>query len=178
MWITKKHRELASNATLTTSSCIAKRQKEAEEILIQITQRMEQCKLELHPMKTKIVYCKDHRRKKKKNHINKFSSTFWDLVFNPDRPKDWKSGKIHNDFDLAISATSQKKITEEFTRMKIHRDSTSTIEEIADEALFKVGGLDQLLRQVQEVGLSPGFPKADLSVDAMGTKQVQVRQCA
>ncbi len=34
-------------------------QAKAEEIFGKLKERLEECKLELHPMKTKIVYCKD-----------------------------------------------------------------------------------------------------------------------
>jgi len=137
MWITKKHPGISFERYADDIIVHCQMQKEAEEILMQITQRMEQCRLELHPMKTKIVYCKDHRRKEPHKQVQ---FDFLGFSFQPRPTKDWKSGKIHNDFDLAISATSQKKITEEFTRMKIHRDSTSTIEEIADRLYSKLEG--------------------------------------
>lgn len=38
-------------------------EQEAKEILEQLTSRMRECKLEIHPTKTKIVYCKDDNRK-------------------------------------------------------------------------------------------------------------------
>ncbi len=37
---------------------------EAKELLEAIRERFKQCKLELHPDKTKIVYCKDDRSEK------------------------------------------------------------------------------------------------------------------
>ena len=55
-------------------------------------------------------------------------------------PKVGQSGQIHHVFDLAISAGSQKKITEEITRMKIHRNSVQTIEEIANRLYSKLQG--------------------------------------
>ena len=36
---------------------------QAEEILEKIQVRLKECKLEVHPDKTKIVYCKDQKRK-------------------------------------------------------------------------------------------------------------------
>jgi len=110
---------------------------EAEEILLQITQRIEQCRLELHPLKTKIVYCKDYKRKEPHKQVQ---FDFLGFSFQPRPTKDWLSGEIHNIFDLAISASSQKKITEEFKTMKIHRDSTSTIEDMADRLYSKLQG--------------------------------------
>ncbi|WP_335967308.1 hypothetical protein [Galbibacter sp. PAP.153] len=46
-----------------------KSQKHAEQILETIKRRMQQIGLELHPKKTKIVYCKDYRRKGMYPHV-------------------------------------------------------------------------------------------------------------
>jgi len=46
-----------------------KSQKHAEQTLEAIKSRMQQIGLELHPEKTKIVYCKDYRRKGKYPHV-------------------------------------------------------------------------------------------------------------
>jgi group II intron reverse transcriptase/maturase len=139
MWITKKHPGISFERYADDIIVHCQTQKEAEEILLQITQRMEQCKLELHPLKTKIVYCKDYRRKELHKQVQ---FDFLGFSFQPRPTKEWQSGQIRNVFDLAISASSQKKITEEFTRMKIHQDSTSTIEEIADRLYSKIQGLN------------------------------------
>jgi RNA-directed DNA polymerase len=40
-----------------------KTEEEAEEIKRELTLRMQECGLELHPEKTKIVYCKDDSRR-------------------------------------------------------------------------------------------------------------------
>ena len=137
MWITKLHPEISFERYADDIIVHCQRQSEAEEILQQIAQRMEQCKLELHPLKTKIVYCKDYRRKEPHKQVQ---FDFLGFSFQPRPTKDLKSGEIYNNFDLAISAASQRKITEEITRMKIHRDSTSTIEEIADRLCSKLEG--------------------------------------
>ena len=137
MWITKIHPGISFERYADDIIVHCHTQKEAEEILLQITQRMEQCKLELHPLKTKIVYCKDHRRKEPHKQVQ---FDFLGFSFQPRPTKEWQSGQIRNVFDLAISASAQKKITEEFTRMKIHRDSTSSIEEIADRLYSKIQG--------------------------------------
>ena len=46
----------------------------AEQTLNKISERMASCGLELHPAKTKIVYCRDSRRRGKYSVVN---STFW-----------------------------------------------------------------------------------------------------
>lgn len=136
MWITKKHPEISFERYADDIIVHCHTQKKAEEILLQIKGRMEQCKLELHPLKTKIVYCKDYRRKEPHKEVQ---FDFLGFSFQP-RPNKGIGGRINNVFDLAISAGSQKRITEEITRMKIHRDTTSTIEEIADRLCSKLEG--------------------------------------
>ncbi len=137
MWITKKHPEISFERYADDIIVHCHTQKEAEEILLQIKGRMEQCKLELHPLKTKIVYCKDHRRKEPHKEVQ---FDFLGFSFQPRPNKERSGGRIYNVFDLAISASSRKKITEEITRMKIHRDTVSTIEEIADRLCSKLEG--------------------------------------
>ena len=137
MWITRKHPEISFERYADDIILHCHTRVEAEEILLQITQRMEQCRLELHPLKTKIVYCKDSKRKEPHKQVQ---FDFLGFSFQPRPTKDWLSGQIHNIFDLAISSSSRKKITEEFKTMKIHRDSTSTIEEIADRLYSKLQG--------------------------------------
>lgn len=136
-WITKLHPGISFERYADDIIVHCQTQAEAEEILQQIAQRMKQCKLELHPLKTKIVYCKDHKRKVPHKQVQ---FDFLGFSFQPRPTKDLKSGEIYINFDLAISAPSQRKITEEITRMKIHRDSTSTIEEIADRLCSKLEG--------------------------------------
>jgi RNA-directed DNA polymerase len=137
MWITRQHPGISFERYADDIIVHCHTQKESGDILLQITQRMEQCKLELHPLKTKIVYCKDHKRKEPHKQVQ---FDFLGFSFQPRPTRDWRSGEIHNVFDLAISASSQKKITEEFKTMKIHRDSTSTIEDIADRLYSKIQG--------------------------------------
>ena len=137
MWITKKHPQICFERYADDCIVHCQTQKEAEEILLQISQRMEQCKLELHPLKTKIVYCKDARRK---GPYKQVQFDFLGFSFQPRPTKESKSGQIRNIFDLAISASSQKKITEEIKGMNINRNGSITIEEIADRLYSKLQG--------------------------------------
>lgn len=137
MWITRQHPKICFERYADDIIVHCHTHEQAEAILLQISERMKTCKLELHPMKTKIVYCKDHKRQETYK-IVKFD--FLGFSFQPRPSKNWNSGVIYNIFDLAISIANQKKIVEEFKFMKIHRDSTSTLENIADRLYPKVQG--------------------------------------
>jgi RNA-directed DNA polymerase len=112
--------------------------KQSEMILQNIRERMYQCSLELHPEKTKIVYCKDYRRQESYSQVQ---FDFLGFSFQP-RPTKSKrvAGGYYNLFDLAISRKSQKKIVEEIKSLKLHRWSEATIEDIADELYSKLQG--------------------------------------
>src|SRR5207244_1144444 len=57
---------------------------EAQAVLKAIGERLAQVGLELHPMKTRIVYCKDYRRRGKHEHI---SFDFLGYTFRPRQAK-------------------------------------------------------------------------------------------
>ena len=63
MWMTRNHanKPWARYADDALTHC--RTEAEAQALLVELKLRFEECKLELHPTKTKIVYCKDGRRK-------------------------------------------------------------------------------------------------------------------
>lgn len=137
MWITKKQSNISFERYADDIILHCHTRKKAEEILLQIKERMNQCKLELHPLKTKIVYCKDYRRKETYNNVQ---FDFLGFSFQPRPTKSKQAGTWYNLFDLAISRSSQKKIVDEINRFKIHNRSSATIEEIAGLLNSKLQG--------------------------------------
>ena len=81
----------------------------AEHILKELQSRMQECKLELHPEKTKLVYCRDYRRRGKYP-VVKFD--FLGYSFQPRTNKSKRTGKLFLGFDCAISISSRKKIAD------------------------------------------------------------------
>ena len=71
-----------------------------------IRDRFEQCGLELHPTKTKIVYCKDDDRRGEHEHV---AFDFLGFTFQPRRAKN-RWGKYFVSFLPAISAKAAKSI--------------------------------------------------------------------
>jgi RNA-directed DNA polymerase len=114
-----------------------KTEEEAKETLRRIDERMTKCKLRLHPEKTKIVYCKDYKRKEVKEQVQ---FDFLGFSFQPRPTKSKINGKIFLGYDLAISKSSRNKIVEEIKDMKVHRWHDKEIEEIALELNPKLRG--------------------------------------
>ena len=81
-----------------------------------LQKRMQECGLELHPEKTKIVYCKDYRRQEKYP-VVKFD--FLGYSFQPRSTAKGGKGNLFLGYDCAISISSKKRIIEKLREMDI-----------------------------------------------------------
>lgn len=93
--------------------CRSKRQ--AESVLVAIRERLLQCGLELHPTKTRIVYCRDSDRRGTHEHV---SFDFLGFSFQPRRAKN-RWGKFFVSFLPAISAKAAKAIRVQMRNWKL-----------------------------------------------------------
>ncbi len=105
-----------------------KSQKHAEQTLKAIQNRMHRIGLELHPEKTKIVYCKDYRRKGKYHNV-KFD--FLGYSFQPRTSKSRKRSGLFLGFDCGIGISSRKRIADKLGELKVHRMTSNSIVGIA-----------------------------------------------
>jgi group II intron reverse transcriptase/maturase len=93
--------------------CRSKRQ--AEAVVVAIRDRLQQCGLELHPAKTRIVYCVDSDRQGAHEHV---SFDFLGFSFQPRRAKN-RWGKFFVGFLPGISAKSAKAIRAQIRNWKL-----------------------------------------------------------
>jgi RNA-directed DNA polymerase len=100
----------------------------AEQILQLVSQRMESVGLELHPMKTKIVYCRDYKRKEKYP-IVKFD--FLGYSFQPRTAYSKKNGKLFLGYDCAISISSRKRIADKLEELNVSKLTFKSIVGVA-----------------------------------------------
>jgi RNA-directed DNA polymerase len=96
-----------------------KSEKQAQWLKAVIERRLGECKLELHPEKTKIGYCKDHNRRGNYPH-EKFD--FLGYEFRPRGAKN-RFGKCFVNFSPAIRPKAAKKVRSVIKDWKIHRMS-------------------------------------------------------
>jgi RNA-directed DNA polymerase len=111
---------------------------EAEQLLGNLKERMQQYALELHPEKTKIVYCKNYQRKDK--HDNN-SFTFLSYSFQPRTVKD-KFGRKNRllVFNAAISQQAMTSIRTKLRGILHYRWSEKTLEWFAEKLNPKIRG--------------------------------------
>jgi RNA-directed DNA polymerase len=100
---------------------------EAKKLLAAIEERLKECKLELHPDKSGIVYCKDSSRRKD---YPKVSFTFLGYEFRP-RSSKTRDGKFRTNFLPAISASATKRIRQEIREWNLPRQTSVSLNELA-----------------------------------------------
>ena len=100
----------------------------AEQTLQSLRERMQACGLELHPEKTKLVYCRDYRRQERHQFI-KFD--FLGYSFQPRSTMSKKTGKLFLGFDCAISISSKKRIADKMEELDIVNLSHKSIVGVA-----------------------------------------------
>lgn len=120
---TVKYVRYADDAIL---HCKSKQQ--AEYVLRNLSQRMQNCGLELHPEKTKLVYCKDYRRQES-HELVKFD--FLGYSFQPRSTKSKRTSSLFLGFDCAISIKSKKRIAEKLQELDIKHLSHKSIVGVA-----------------------------------------------
>jgi RNA-directed DNA polymerase len=101
--------------------------REAEEIRSAVAKRLQECRLELHPEKTKIVYCKDEDRR------GDYPSQKFDFLGYTFRPRKSMNrwGKLFVNFSPAISDRAAKAIRAEIRRWRLQSCSDKSIEDLS-----------------------------------------------
>ena len=100
----------------------------AENLLRLIQDRLASTGLELHPEKTKIVYCRDYRRKGNHKTV-KFD--FLGYSFQPRSAQSKKNGNLFLGYDCAISISSRKQLGNKLREMQIAKFTCNSIVGIA-----------------------------------------------
>jgi RNA-directed DNA polymerase len=109
---------------------------EANMVRAGIEARLKECGLQLHPEKTKLVYCKDANRQEA--HLNE-QFNFLGFTFRPRKAINRK-GKVFCSFSPAISNQAKQKICDEIRSWQLHRRTGQSIGELAQMINPKLRG--------------------------------------
>ncbi|MDQ3232319.1 MAG: group II intron reverse transcriptase/maturase [Pseudobdellovibrionaceae bacterium] len=104
-----------------------KTEEDAIKVMELLDERLNQCGLQLHPDKSRIVYCKDNNRKE--NHPN-ISFDFLGYSFRPRRCIG-KKGEVHPNFLPAISPGSRKVILQTIRSWHIQLKCDKSLEDLS-----------------------------------------------
>jgi RNA-directed DNA polymerase len=106
--------------------CVSRRQ--AQTVMTALAARMEEVGLRLHPDKTRIVYCKDGNRRGDHGHT---SFTFLGYTFRQRGARQRSTGRWFSAFLPAVSSEAIKAKGTVLRRMRIHRRTNRTLDDLA-----------------------------------------------
>jgi group II intron reverse transcriptase/maturase len=109
---------------------------EAKALLAAIAGRLKGCKLEMHPEKSGVVYCKDDNRRKDYPRI---TFTFLGYTFRPRRAQA-RDGKAWTSFLPAVSAAAMKRMRSQIREWKLPRQTSVGLNELAKRYNTKLRG--------------------------------------
>jgi RNA-directed DNA polymerase len=128
-WMTRRTPDLPWCRYADDGLVHCRSEREAQSVREALSARLAECGLELHPTKTKIVYCKDHRRK------SKYETVSFDFLGYCFRPRSVKgpSQKMFCGFTPAVSKSALNAMRETIKGLKIRKRTEDTLDDIARE---------------------------------------------
>lgn len=127
LWMTRNYPDCPFERYADDAVVHCKSRPRAEEVLGGITTRMSELGLRLHPEKTRVVYCKDGKRRGEHEH-NSF--TFLGFTFRARKARA-TGGGFFSSFQPAMSTEALKAKSVELRAMRIHRRTDLSLDDLA-----------------------------------------------
>jgi RNA-directed DNA polymerase len=127
LWMQRLHPETPFERYADDGLIHCQTEAQARVLLEAVKQRLSECGLELHPEKTKIVYCQDGKRRKRYPNVH---FDFLGFRFQPRLTRS-RSGHLFCGFTPAVSAKAANAIRQTVRSWKIPRWTQRSIEELA-----------------------------------------------
>jgi RNA-directed DNA polymerase len=126
-WMRREHPDIPFERYADDAICHCRSEAQALELRQTLEQRFADCLLQLHPQKTKVVYCKDANRP---GEYPERSFDFLGYTFRPRMARN-HYGKRFVGFIPAVSKKAGKRMRLSVRRWRLHRRSDLELEDIA-----------------------------------------------
>ena len=150
-WMAKRFPDVPFERYCDDAVVHCKTEKQAQFVRDSIARRLAQCGLELHPDKTRIVYCKDANRRASSGN-ERFD--FLGYTFRPRRAKS-KDGSYFVNFLPAVSDDALKEMGRELRSWRINRRSDKALGDLAQMVNIVVQGWINYYGRFYRTGLHP-----------------------
>lgn len=130
VWMTRTHPALPWCRYADDGLVHCRTEQEAETLKVALQARLAECHLEMHPTKTKIVYCKDGKRKGKYPNV-KFD--FLGYCFRPRRVRRLRDNSLFGGFNPAVSSSAMKAMRETIRDLNLRRQTQLSLQDIAQQ---------------------------------------------
>lgn len=154
VWLNRKFPKLKFTRYADDVIVHCKTESESKFVYQEIEERLKSCDLKLNREKSKIVYCRDFKRK---SDYSKVSFDFLGYTFQPRTNRSKKTGRLFIGFDCAMSNKSRSRILLEIRKMCIQRMTCKSIVFIAQELNPKIRGWVRYYGKYKGYSLSKVF---------------------
>ena len=163
-WMRKNYPDIPFERYADDAVFHCKTEEDAKTLKEAIEKRLAECRLEIHPEKTKIVYCKDGKRRKD-HPEEKFD--FLGYTFQPRKAKNYR-GQYFCNFSPAVSRTAKKEMSRMIKNWKIPRYSGNTLEDLSEKINPTLRGWVNYYGRYYRSGLQPIFRQLDCALMRWG----------
>jgi RNA-directed DNA polymerase len=159
LWMSRTHPDLRWCRYADDGLVHCRTEQEAQALKAELQARLAECGLEMHPGKTKIVYCKDGNRQASYPNV---AFDFLGYTFRSRRAKNSRSGKLFLNFAPAVSAKALTSMRATIRDLNLRRQTHLTLVDIARQinpllrgwigyyGRFSRGALGPILRYVNQ----------------------------
>ncbi|MGH8538652.1 MAG: group II intron reverse transcriptase/maturase [Gammaproteobacteria bacterium] len=151
VWMHRHYPHIPFERYADDGICHCRTEAEAQALKVALERRFAECALELHPQKTKIVYCKDDDRR------GDFPDTKFDFLgytFRPRRSKN-RYGKFFINFTPAVSNKATTVMRRTMRRWRLHLRSDKSLEDLAHMFNSVIRGWINYFRHFYKSALYP-----------------------
>jgi RNA-directed DNA polymerase len=128
LWMTRTYPDLPWCRYADDGLVHCRTEQEAQALKAALQARLAECRLEMHPTKTKIVYCKDGKRK------GKYPNTQFDFLgycFRPRLVRSSRDNVLFWGFNPAVSAAALKAMRDTIRKLDLRHQTHLSLGEIA-----------------------------------------------
>lgn len=168
-WMAEQHSAIPFERNADDVICRCVSEAQARVLREALGQRLRQWHLELHPHKTKIVYCKDANRR------GSYPEQRFDFLGYTFRPRSSKNrmGQLVVSFAPAVSEKAAKAMRQRIRRWRLHHRNDLGLDDLARWTRPMVMGWARLLRAISRFGTPSRLAHAGCVLGAMGATEIQ-----
>jgi len=130
LWMARTHPDFPWCRYADDGLVHCRTQQEAEALKAAFQARLAECHLEMHPTKTKVVYCKDGKRRGKYPNI-KFD--FLGYCFRPRLVRRFRDNSLFGGFNPAVSPSAMKAMRQAIRDLNIRCQTQLSLQDIAQK---------------------------------------------
>jgi group II intron reverse transcriptase/maturase len=168
LWMRRTHPDLPWCRYADDGLIHCRTEREAQALRADLQARLADCRLELHPIKTKIVYCKDAKRRRSYPNV---TFDFLGYGFRPRLVKNPRNGSLFCGFNPAVSPSALKAMRSTIRDLNIRRQTQRSLADIANKLNPLLRGWIEYYGRYAPSALRPMFQYVNATLLGWATRK-------